>query len=381
MILKDIKYSQYINRPEAWELEKFSLEQINLIVGKNATGKSRTLNIIAGLANLVSGDAKLIYRSGDYEVVFQNKKKVIKYILSYEDARVTKEELIIDKKHYLKRGKGGKGKILAIKLDREMEFQTPENELACVARRDSIQHPFFEDLYKWGKFLRHYYFGTQLGKDVFSVSAKGEEKEQNLKETNNVIYFFKKGLQKHGKAFTEQIKKEMKFIGYTIDEIGVGPVPGLILPQGMPVTEIEGIYVKETDLLNNTYQTDISQGMFRALSLLIQLNFSQRESVPSCILIDDIGEGLDYERSTALIKILIEKAEKSHIELIMSTNDRFVMNNVPLAYWCVIKREGGKCKIFNYRNSKKIFDDFAFTGLANFDFLSSDFYLKGFSKK
>jgi hypothetical protein len=57
----------------------------------------------------------------------------------------------------------------------------------------------------------------------------------------------------------------------------------------------------------------------------------------------------------------------------MSTNDRFVMNNVPLEYWQVIQRDGGKCKIFNYKNSKEKFDDFEYTGLNNFDFLATDF--------
>jgi hypothetical protein len=51
---------------------------------------------------------------------------------------------------------------------------------------------------------------------------------------------------------------------------------------------------------------------------------------PATILIDDIGEGLDFDRSSRLIKLLIEIAEKNeNIRLIMSTNDRFVMNAVP----------------------------------------------------
>jgi ABC-type lipoprotein export system ATPase subunit len=49
----------------------------------------------------------------------------------------------------------------------------------------------------------------------------------------------------------------------------------------------------------------------------------------TCVLIDDIGEGLDYERSSNLIKLLLKKMKKESIQLIMSTNDRFVMNNIP----------------------------------------------------
>jgi hypothetical protein len=117
----------------------------------------------------------------------------------------------------------------------------------------------------------------------------------------------------------------------------------------------------------------MSQGMFRALSVLIQVNHAVMTSAPSCILIDDIGEGLDFERSCALIKLIIEKAETSSVQLIMSTNDRFVMNAVPLQDWSVLARQGPRCRVYNYANSKAAFDEFKFTGLNNFDFLATDF--------
>jgi len=119
--------------------------------------------------------------------------------------------------------------------------------------------------------------------------------------------------------------------------------------------------------------------MFRALSLIIQVNYSLLAGKPSCILIDDIGEGLDFERSSELIKILIEKAKSGAVQIIMTTNDRFVMNGVPLEYWSVIDRQAGLVKLHNIQNSKDIFEEFKFTGLNNFDFFSTGFYATGFS--
>jgi energy-coupling factor transporter ATP-binding protein EcfA2 len=380
MIIKSIKYSQFANKPQAWHLDEVTLGPINLIVGKNATGKTRTLNIIGNLANLVSGDKKL-FPSGDFNVVFNNGNNIIKYNLGYENSKVFKEELIINNEPFLKREVGGKGEIQAVELKRMIKFHVPDTELACVARRDSVQHPFFEDLYQWGKSSIVYYFGTQLGKDSVVVFLKDKKDEVlNLKETNLVVNFFKKGFDKYHQSFIESIKKEMELIGYKIDTIETGPVAGIIGPDGTTV-QAQGLLVKESELKGITSQMEISQGMFRALSLIIQLDFLIREKHPSCVLIDDIGEGLDYERSTALIKILIEKAKGSNIQLIMSTNDRFVMNAVPLEYWSVIQRVGGTSKIFNYSNSKRVFDEFKFSGLNNFDFLSTDFYLNGFGTK
>ena len=125
----------------------------------------------------------------------------------------------------------------------------------------------------------------------------------------------------------------------------------------------------------------MSQGMFRALSLIIQVNYSLLASKPSCILIDDIGEGLDFERSSAMIQLLIDKASSGLVQLVMTTNDQFIMNGVPLEYWLVIERQPGLAKLHNIHNSKQVFEDFKFTGLNNFDFFSTQFYAEGFGSQ
>lgn len=372
MILKSMEYSEYEGTPKAWYIDKFNLGQINLVVGKNATGKTRVLNVIRGLGNLVCGEQKP-FVSGHFRFVFSKDNSPMEYKVNCENNKVIEETLVINSNSFLRRGAGGKGTIWAEQLGRDIEFQTPENEVACVARRDSVQHPFFEDLYQWGKSLRHYLFGTQLGKEHLAVFIKEtKDEEENLKQTEKVVSFLKKGIEKYGERLKRIIIEEMKLIGYSIEDIDVSPLPYIII-QGSPVN---AIYVKEKDLEDRTYQHEISQGMFRALSLLIQINYSQLERLPSCILIDDIGEGLDFERSTSLIKLLIEKIKQAPIQLIMSTNDRFVMNNVPLEYWGVIQRKGPICKIYNYENSQELFEEFQFTGLSNFDFLATEYYLK-----
>jgi energy-coupling factor transporter ATP-binding protein EcfA2 len=370
MQLESITYAQFEGRPEEWSITGFSFGNINLIVGKNATGKSRTLNVIAGLGKLVSGEVKLTFKSGDYIVTFNKNDKKIEYSLKYEDSKVIEEKLTVDSEPKLRRGSGGEGEIYAVNEKRMMKFQSPPSELACVSRRDSVQHPFFEDLYEWGKNLRHYCFGTQLGKGLYAVFQKDkEEKEPNLKDAEQAVAIFKKGQRNYSPQFIDNVKVDMAKVGYVIDEVNIG----------LPVTttferifgEPQGFLVKERDLKGKTDQIEMSQGMFRALSLLVQLNYSLLASIPSCILIDDIGEGLDYERSSDLIKLLIDKAKNSRVQLIMSTNDRFVMNNVPLEYWSIMQRFSDRSEIYNYRNSKKWFEDFELTGLSNFDFFAS----------
>ena len=139
MQLESITYAQFKGKPEKWSITDFSFGNINLIVGKNATGKSRTLNVIAGLGKLVSGEVKLTFKSGDYKVIFNKDGTKLIYVLKYEESKVSEEKLIVGSDIRLDRGPGGKGKIYAAKVGRDIDFQSPPSELACT-RIDSIQH-------------------------------------------------------------------------------------------------------------------------------------------------------------------------------------------------------------------------------------------------
>jgi len=375
--VESIYYSQYDATPQEWKLEECTFGNINLIVGENASGKSKVLSVIGNLGDLLSGDRGL-FLSANYRIEFDENGKKIDYVLRCERSGIVEEKLDVDNTTLLKRGSDGTGKIHYKKLNDDLEFQAPQNQVVSVARRDAIQHPFLGDLYDWGKSVRRYYFGTELGQHNVATPAIAKEGAAtpivNPKDTNMVVATLIDGKRKYAAKFTESIIKDMEAIGYNLTEIGAAPLISIVF-QGLP--EMFGVYVKEADLNGITDQNDMSQGMWRSLSLIIQITYSQLTNTPSCILIDDIGEGLDYSRSTALVKLLADKAKETPVQLIMATNDRFVMNNVPLEYWSVIQRIGNVSRIYDYRNSPDLFKEFELTGMNNFDFFSSKYYLKG----
>lgn len=369
-----------------WKIEECQFNQVNLIVGKNATGKSKIVMAIYLASKLLteSSTLKPNSRKDEWNLYFDidNPNSKVEYLLKLEKGLVVQEVLTIGGKIFLNRDSSGEGTIWAEGLKTDMKFQTPQTELAVIKRRDKIQHPFLEDIYQWSNSLRFYEFGTPLGRDIVAhlpPSIDLLRNETDFKNYEYVIGIFAVGKKDIGDKFSKTVIDDMNQIGYDILDIGI-KVPSLLFAD---ISSSNGqnnlpqlLFVKERDLKSITEQSEMSQGMFRALSLFIQINYSLLASKPSCIVIDDIGEGLDYQRASSIISLLVEKAKTGLVQLIMTTNDQFIMNGVPLEYWSVIERRSGSAKLHNIFNSEEKIKQFEFIGLNNFDFFTSNFYLQ-----
>lgn len=368
MQLKSIKYSEWEGTNQEWSLERLQLGQKTLLVGRNASGKSRILNVIHGLSVhlLGSKQAKL---SGDYLCEFEGGGVFYSYSLKMANSEVLSESLRVDGKLMLDRGSGGIGQIWAAQIDGGslIDFQTPPSDLAIVARRDTIQHGFLEEMHTWASTVRYFKFGTTIGKENFAIFRSGERKFDE-RDQAAVVPIFRAGKSEFGVEFVDVIKADMAEIGYVLENVDMGtPVSVTGLPG-----EAMGMVVKESDLPGITDQVSMSQGMYRVLSLLIHVNYFVLKRSAACLLVDDIGEGLDFKRSCELITLLRKKSEASKLQILLSTNDRFVMNEVPLEEWAVLQREGSHVRVKNIENSKEAFQAFKRTGLSNFSFFEFD---------
>jgi energy-coupling factor transporter ATP-binding protein EcfA2 len=371
MQLKNIEYKEYEGNKREWTVEPASFGQINLIVGKNASGKTRILNVMAGLARLLAGKQQGLFATGDFKATLVKPNgKSFMYEVSMQNNLVTREYLSCGDNPYLIREGSGPGKIKTEPKGEMVDFQIKPNQLAIFAKRDSLQYPFLEEIAAWAEGTEHYEFATLFGpKSIGSPSVmitpmnQIQDTEKTLSrdfEHREVLpWLLSAAINKFSDAFKKSILTDMNKVGYDIEDMGVG---------SNAVTPPVAIWVKERDLQCNTEQNHMSLGMFRALSAVIRMNLSQFTNAPSAVFLDDVGEGIDFERSVGLIKILIEKAENGGFQLFMTSNDRFVMNEVPLKYWNVIIRTGSLVKLKNYENSRDEFDKFEKLGLNNFDY-------------
>jgi len=370
MRLISLRFFEHKGTPQEWGIEGLLLGPRTLIVGRNASGKSRTLNVIGALARNLAG----LIPPGtgtDYECEFLNGTDRYKYELTTTmDQRVTKERLTLNGSIKLDRGNDGAGTIFAEAEGRDVRFQAPQNVLAAVARRDEIQHKFLGPLYLWASSLRHVYFGTDLGKSSYAIFMDKSSSVPDDRDPNAVVALFRQALKDFGEPFKQAVIRDLQQVDYGVNEVGVA-APVSIRVLNSP-GELYGLYVKENDLPGVTDQNSMSQGMFRVLSLLIYLNYFELKRTGACILIDDIGEGLDFDRSCRLVDLVRNRASTSDVQVVLATNDRFVMNRVPLEEWSVLQRTRNHVRVRNYTNSKSVFEEFKFTGLSNFSLLQMD---------
>lgn len=356
MYLKSISYKYKSKRKTNWKVDNISFGKFNFIVGKNATGKSRLLALLNDLVRMFGkndgGVNSIDYKAIDFDDNFQSfwhftfidkDSNVYDYQLQISFEEIIEEKLIYNKSLVLNRDKN-KASIFSYRLNEFIDIAPPKKKLTSEVRRDEIDFPFFEKIIQWAE------------KSEFIGFAYDHENLDN-KFDKHLGNLFKKLTKKEIDSITDS----MIILGYNIEKISKD--------------RYENVYIKERNNSSLISDDEFSQGMHRTMSLLAHIEYLLKQEV-SLILIDDLCEGLDYERATKLGKLLVEKLENSNIQFIATSNDSFLMDVIPIKYWNILQRDGNTVRALNYQNSKEQFDKFRLTGLSNFDLFSSDYLLQ-----
>lgn len=374
MILEFFKYIREEGKPNEWAIEGKNgdlvrFDNINLFVGKNAVGKSRTLCALSEIATLLSLKKKVSeINSADskYHLILKENNISYEYIVSVENRLIIEEILLVEGVEKYNRKKNI---IYSETLHKFENLDIAATDMLTSIQAKNSEYPYIPEIFEWSNALKNYTFTNQYEKNHLIKNKEDLEDSKTIEDftPDNIIKLFSQGKKKFGQPFIDSIISDLHNIGYDISSID-------LLENKLGT----GISVQEEELSEPTLQLDMSQGMFRALSFFIQMEFALLSKISVCLLIDDLGEGLDFSRSISLIDILIYKINNSDIQIFMSSNDRYIMNKIPLKYWSIIERKRHVSAFHNYHNAREIFDDFKYTGLNNFDFLATDFYLQGF---
>jgi AAA domain, putative AbiEii toxin, Type IV TA system len=376
--LRSLKYEQGASGAAPWSIDWNGIGDLTMIVGTNTTGKTRLLNIIRGLSKIISGSISGVVKNSideAFDVKFDDGATVYRYDILINNGRVIREILKVNDEERIVRRENEAHKILTRDTRDSskytwVEFGIADNVLALVAKRDTIQYDFLEPLINWAENVEHYSF-TSEGSGVNFVMPIGMPFDfEAVKKLGNqpipLAGYLMHGNSKYPGDFGEFIVRTMGEVAFPVSSVQLG----IVQAAGMSAAPSLGVEVTEVGRTAPVPQNEMSSGMLRALAVLIKLRLAQLGQVGS-LLLDDVGEGLDYERSVALIKLLMVEAQSSNIQLFMTTNDRFVMNEVPLKYWAILSREGGRVTVADRRTEGKMFEKFMRLGLTNFDLFRS----------
>lgn len=344
MILTSFSY-----KSESWSLPSLApLQQTNLLVGMNATGKTKTIMALHNVAAFMQSQALLFGdRSFSTSMEFTESEGVFsKMHYSFEVFRnvIVSEHFSVDGVQVIKR-RGSSAFYRKDKID------PPLGRLVVQIRRDRTAYPEIEKLMSWIE-------------GVMSLSCSDINHVTILNFQNDFIkpISFNELVNSLTAEEKKRVFKNAKELGYDI----VDMIP-------IDVSGSKIVSVKERGARREFWDVNLSSGMLRVLYLLCYMEYLKHDNKTSLLLIDDIGEGLDYNRSTKLGKMIFEACEKDGMQLIASSNDSFLMDVVDISKWQVLRRRGSEVRSLNESNSENLFRQFRLTGLSNFDLFSSDF--------
>lgn len=345
MLLVSFKY-----KTPDWEMTGIhNLQLTNLMVGVNASGKSRTIRaLIAAVSFMLSKYYSFQSQVFSVELDFISDTESFGHILysfSVNNGVVIRETLTVDDKILIKRNRQRA-------LLKDKRVNPPEDKLIVQIRRDKTEFPEIEKIMKWAEGVTFISFSAL---NPFTNSAS-----QSL-EINPILFSDLVG--SFSNAEKRLFIKEAKSLGYKISDINV-------VSKG----EHKWVEVKEPFIKNKIDEFLLSNGMLRVLYLIaFIIKMKENENKLSLLLIDDLGEGLDYKRAVDLAEKVFNACESNGLQLITSSNDGLIMDVVDLAKWQVLRKNNSKISSLNQTSHPDLFEEFNYTGLSNFDFFSSDF--------
>lgn len=344
-------------RDESLGLKNLKFGPVSLIVGRNATGKSRTLFQLNNLIELLKQPDFL--SDGEFKVKFQKGNgDTFAYHLKISNSNrrslgfAITEQLTINDQFVLQRTPGRESRVLNAVTHTLDPVNPPEDRLIIHVHRDVKKHPFFENIAAWAGQSYSFKFAS-ITTDFHTITW-----ETGISVMNNIDSLF----NALSDADKSQFISELQQIGFAIESLSI--------KRGK---HVDSLQVKEKGLKDIIAKGELSQGMLRSIYLVIFIRFVISSKKPSSIIIDDLCEGLDYDRATRLGKMIFSLCDESNIQLIAASNNMFLMDVVDLEYWNVLQRDGGTVTALNSKNNPDLFESFKFTGLSNFDFFSSDF--------
>jgi len=328
----------YYKSPHGEEIGPVHLNQdLSVIIGDNAAGKTRTINLLFNIA-IMHKQPKPRFL-GQHSIIFYDDDKKYKYdfvisnsagktIVVQDSIRMTspKETVFFD------RSEG----VLFNEVSRENEKYSPlEDELSINYVKDTQKHATLlkikEHLSQFKKLDYSlgvsFQFAILKSPDVLMSEPDGTLLDAAISN-----------ISKNYPDKFATINQHFRTMFPTVESITIGP--HLLNPQVV----FETILIKESFLKNPYPFFEASSGMIKALALLSIL-FSPLDA--SCVLIDELENSLDHKRLSALADII--KGASTGKQILITTHSPVLANLFGLEHWIIVRRHDTRTKFYRVK--------------------------------
>ena len=346
--IESIKLAEtYKDSKVYFDYDKIFMQDINLVIGPNASGKSQFINRLKFLreTHRKNQPTKNIVTIFKAEVVFNNENtdKRIRYELTAGPGQLIVEQIedLLARKFYLKNNQKGTF-LLDENTGKETTFLLNKRQSITKQVEDHIEK--FPTINEIGKFFENILFLDADKFNLLTIDLGSEHliPSDQIRNISSVVLNWK---DKIPKLYDILLKKYKSFFPYveeftSREEVSIGN------------KLFDVLAIKEKGVKEDVPVQNISSGMLRILCLLalpmtkqIKKPILGYDFSPSVIVIDEIDNGLDYEMIYSIIDSL--KSETVFSLIILSSHSPVVCNFIPPENWLIFRRSASRVKVTN----------------------------------
>jgi len=355
-----IKKFQFTDKESGWTLNETEFSHFNLLVGVSGVGKTRVLEAIGRLRNLIldlergASRFRVIDRGCKWKIVFQSKNEEI--IWSAETASLQNEDgsfrrkflaekIVIDGVDIVDR----KEEDFLFEGNRLPRLSDSESSVILLARESSL-YPIRCFLY-YLIHEEHAEFSRSFDETSFNKFTDDLPKIYGIK---SIPLLVSSGLNSRPFLITlyilqeqypetyQQIKEDFLAIFNSVEDIKIG-LPNDFEPFYPDTLHKAGLILLHFGIKENgkwIIGNRISLGMRRTLYYLFELALAPHGTV---FLIDEIENSMGVNCLPQLMDIMLRHS--NDFQFIITSHHPYVINNIPLEYWKIVQRDGSNVTI------------------------------------
>lgn len=166
-----LKSLEYVT--PGWSLDGLNLSETSLIVGRNAVGKSKTIEALNSLVSVILQTKEIAEHDNFfYKIIFSDNDTELTYSFACFQGNITLEQLIDHNENILiERNENST-------IFFNDEINPPSNKLTINVRRDTKLYPQIEKIVNWAENSYGILFNQinmfPNGTNLFSTMSKGE---------------------------------------------------------------------------------------------------------------------------------------------------------------------------------------------------------------